>query len=150
KRRRLRRWAKWACTLAAVLALTFAMLTRFWSLQYVLCSEDRTDIRVLEIGTGLLSVTRIVVSRPLPPVPSADWGIAGCHAWHWGLQVEGPVTGLTWPWRAGICWDSRGRGGWERGVSLVYPILIAAIPALLLWHVDRRGPGPHQCAKCGY
>lgn len=44
----------------------------------------------------------------------------------------------------------RSAEGWAAGTSLLYPILLTSLPAVLLWYTDRRRPRPHACPKCSY
>ncbi len=52
-------------------------------------------------------------------------------------------------WHDGITW-LRVSSGWTVGTTLVYPVLLTAIPAALLWYADRRRFGTGLCTKCGY
>jgi hypothetical protein len=54
KRPRLRKWAKWACTLAAVLAVGLAVSTRFYSLSLEVPVNGGSDSLFVSACTGRL------------------------------------------------------------------------------------------------
>src|SRR5262245_7751668 len=135
RRRRVRRWAKWAFTLAAGLAVGVAVASRFWWVQYLSLSGDLREIRELHVGGGLLSAQRFTGARPFGPAPHADWRAGRFGAWHWGVPDETVRPGLQWDWRAGILWVRRD-DFLAAGMSLLYPVLLTTLPAALLWYTD--------------
>jgi hypothetical protein len=38
----------------------------------------------------------------------------------------------------------------QYGVVLLYPVLLTALPAALLWYADCRRSKPGACGRCGY
>lgn len=140
RRERLRRWAKWGCTLAAVLVVGLAGFSLFRSASYA--SKNGKTVWIIVIGGGLL----VFQEGDSAFVPSGrqGWLVRRAFEWSWGMNGTLAVGS------GGIIWERRGRSSLTAGVTLLYPFLLTAVPAGLLWYTDRRRFGVHACQKCGY
>jgi hypothetical protein len=148
KRPRLRKWAKWACTAAALLAAGIAIGSRFFWWRCVAFREKGTVLRMIDLGGGLLQVYDIHSEMAVQSVNEENT-LVMCPQWSWGLsgQQTGPFVGGDWRWGVYYKRDSLDL---VHGVSLLYPVVLTLIPTALLWHADRRPSGPDACKKCGY
>lgn len=146
RRRRLRNLAKWGCTVAAVLMVGLGVFSLFRTVVFLqrTSTSPEPEWSVAVIG-GRFWLQRFGVARTneFPPGISVDEPLE----WSWGFK-DG--------WRGGFLWNRvRDNHGvplpiWTAGVTLLYPFLLAAIPAGLMWFTDRRVFGAHACQKCGY
>jgi hypothetical protein len=108
-------------------------------------------VRSFWVGDGVLVVSRYTVGDPdyRDPAPGIElnlFPVAQSTGWCWGLGF-----GYDDGWHAGVMNRAIMSGnGHSFGVNFVYPILLAAIPAALLWYADRRRFGPHACGTCDY
>jgi hypothetical protein len=148
-RGRLRKWAKWACTVAAVLAVGVAAFSRFYRFYWESVSRGRArDLRIVEVQ-GLLTVSY----SPGPELSGNGWAdqviVERFSGWDWGLAGGDTSFRTGWLWHAGFVWSNE-PGGWDVGISVIYPVALTLIPAALLWYADRRRPGPRACGGCGY
>src|SRR5258705_13433352 len=103
RRRRFRKWAKWACTVAGGAAVGLAVLSGLcaWIIDHT--SSDRTGFWCVWAKDGL--VVFLKVEEPSPVlVPnrwrrSFDWS----PGWRWGTARESPGNG----WAAGVLFARR-------------------------------------------
>jgi len=149
KRPRLRKWAKWACTLVAGATVALAVLTTFWCVSFRSVSRDGDVYSVTEVRSCVLYDAWVSGLRLTAESGLRRWVVQRTGRLSWGLANPLQLTGLADKWHGGVLYDS-GPGYRFFGLSLVYPILAASMLAALLWHTDRRRFGPHQCANCGY
>jgi hypothetical protein len=149
KRRRLRKWAKCACTLAAVLAVGVAVASGFCSAMYLHVSSDRRTARSVTVVGGELWFHEMSHYDWLGLGMQEGWSTWGASPWSW--RIGG--TSTTPGWRGGIFWDRPNRVvglAWCAGVNLLYLVGLTLIPAAILWRADRRGRAPGLCGGCGY
>jgi hypothetical protein len=149
KWRRLRKWAKWACTLAAAVIVGAAVFSLFSYAIYAQVSSDGKTARIVAISGGRLGFqVRRGYDMMGTPI-SMGWSTQDPVPWSWGMTDHGTTTPK---WHGGFLWY--GPGGpvcmWGGSVTLLYPFLLTTIPAALLWYRDRRHFGPGLCPKCGY
>jgi hypothetical protein len=142
KRPRLRKWAKWACTLAAGVAVGAAVFSRFYSYRWHVVASDKSSQRATGLGEGLLWSAHLNGVMPQDATRSM---LKRAEGWRWGLASDSPGS----MWRGGLCCTRRGFGA-QIGVSVMYPVLLTVAPAALLWYADRRRSGPYACKECGY
>jgi hypothetical protein len=147
--RRLRKWAKWTCTVVAVLAVGQAVVSRFFAWDYHTSSNSGDSVWTVRIGTGQVLVIRWeeVGQRNLK-LPS-EWRGWWESYWYWGYPSEKSPYDRLFTWHAGILY-SPDPSFWVAGASVLYPVAVTLIPAALLWYADRRRFGPGLCTKCGY
>src|SRR4051812_35416081 len=137
KRPRLKRWGKWACTLAAVLMVGLAVFSRFWGITYaavftdgdvLLNAEGKAGGIIWYWQSGGIEQESAGQSRLLLTQP---------RAWLWGFHDEMVDAQIADGWHAGLWygWNSEQR---FLGASLVFPFVLFTIPAALLWYKDRR------------
>jgi hypothetical protein len=149
RRRRFRTFAKWACTLAAVVAVGLAVFSRYYTCEWEVVQPAKARSWNVAFGGGLIwFMGRSQWQRVQKPV-WFQWRMSRCHAWHWGRSGELAQAGSDMDWHAGILWSPYD-GGSDFGLSALYPVLITGAPAAVLWYVGRRRFGPGQCKKCGY
>jgi hypothetical protein len=149
KRRRLRKWAKWTCTLAAGAAVALAVFSRFarcWDSFY---TRGGNDLWTVVLGAGQLVVQRTDVGLYGMGQPSTGWHMEWAPEWRWGYSGEVLPYDPSWDWHGGILLIGT-TGERAFGLSILYPVLLASIPAALLWYRDRRRFGPGMCTNCGY
>jgi hypothetical protein len=149
RRRRIRKWAKWACTVAAVLAVGVAVVSRFRGVAYLIADSADTNCLIVGFGEGLVGFTfRGPAPADRPPGPSS-WLIGPSERWLWGLSRDLPALAPAGHGGAGVLWWNTAS---ERGflVSVLHPALVTSIPAALLWYADRRRLRPGACGGCGY
>jgi hypothetical protein len=149
RRRWLRKSAKWTCTIAAAVVVGAAVFSLFGTAHYDYVSKDGKTAHFGAVGGGmLLVVERFGFDRKSLPI-NEGWYIGRPEAWSWGMH-EGADSERVW--RAGIAWYARWGpvGEYWAGVTLLYPFLLTAVPAGLLWWKDFRRFGPGRCPKCGY
>jgi hypothetical protein len=149
RRRWLRKWAKWLCTVAALTALGVSVLSGFRRALYVWVSKDSKTLRLVQIEGGQLFLAQWngydMIGFPM----HEGWSIGRARTWSWG--ITGASNGP--PWRGGFLWDRPNAivgVAWYVGASLLYPAILTTVPAALLWYADRRRSGPYACATCGY
>jgi hypothetical protein len=149
RRRRILRWAKWACTLAAVVAVGVAVLSTLCACRYIVVSKDGRSANTFLLCAGLIEIDHV---NDWPSVSA--WAAPGLLTsrpqsghWFWGLSRESGLVGSQWG--AGTLW-SRDPSGSSVGVSLMYPFLLTVVPAALLWYANRSRIGPGICVRCGY
>jgi hypothetical protein len=149
RRRRVRTWAKWACTVAAGLAVSVAVASRWYGAVWVDIREDCDRHLDIEIRGGVIAVT-VTRIPPLPGFPGVSYLQLGR-----GPQPSFGLSSSIWSprsqsmWRAGLLHCSS-QYGWQAGATLLYPVLLTTIPAAFLWYKDRRRSGPHTCPNCNY
>lgn len=132
-RRRFRKWAKWACSLAAGVALSTLVATRWRAIGWV--SPSRT----WALGADNEAITAQWKDGPF----QGERSPSGFYAAR--SHFEG--HGLFW-------WPALRSA---RGLVIVFvpywiPLLPVA-PALFLWHAEYlalRRARPPRCRKCGY
>jgi hypothetical protein len=148
-RRRLRRIAKWTCTIAAMLVVGAAGFSVFRTAEYWYLSKDMDFIEFVALHRGRLlwRELRFVGAWGVPG--KSSWSMSESPPWSEGTIDEMSERGI---WRAGVYWKGNHPTLHERaaGVILLYPFLLAAIPAGLLWWKDLRPFRPGRCPKCGY
>jgi hypothetical protein len=149
RRRRFRTWAKWACTLAAVVAVGVAAVSVFYSGELFWAWPGGHRVVGLWFDRGLLCA---IDNRDLgaADVASSWESTPHVHAgWCWGWSAEMRMDTGEPGWRAGVMYEA-GPLFRKAGTSLLYPVLLTTIPAAFLWYKDRRPRGPHACKGCGY
>jgi hypothetical protein len=137
KRPRLRKWAKWACTLVSVALTGVAVASGFYSCSWIGLGAAYRSAGI-RTGTVFYHEFHVMGGAPVP-----GWHIDRDLGWTLGLSGTDvrSCPGIRWAWEA----------SWKAiHVSAVYPALLASLPAALLWYVDRRRFGPGRCTKCGY
>jgi hypothetical protein len=149
KRPRLRKWAKWACTIAAVLAAGLAVFSRFYKFQAFGFFRNDSVLWVVSVDRGLLYAGMVVGVRPVDVASLKRWKVARYSGWYWGTKGDTRYASPRSTWNGGVLW-SRDASGWGAGVSVLYPLLATTIPASFLWYTDRRRPRAGHCAKCNY
>jgi hypothetical protein len=148
-RRRLRKWAKWACTVAAMLAVGVAVFSRFSMLGYGSVSNTgNTCWSVWAYHGQTFALSADHSGEPSGSTPTA-WREGLSSGWWWGYSGEEGRIQAKAPGYAGLVFGASDKV-WLVGVSLLYPVALTLIPAALLWYRDRRGTGRHACKKCGY
>src|ERR1043166_6728098 len=88
RRRRFRTWAKWACTLAAGLCVTAAVVSGFWLVEYANLSRDGNTVWWVGVRGGMVVVER---QSNLLEYGGGVWGgwiARRSHYWTWGLPSE--------------------------------------------------------------
>jgi hypothetical protein len=149
RRRRFRTGAKWACTATAFLAVGLAALSRFYAIARVKdIGEDATRLTI-EARHGLFCAKHFTPARSLVPPSATRWTFARSPGWDWGFSRSAATGGILDDWRGGLLLV-RVKDQWAVGTSVVYPAVLACIPAVLLWSAERRRLLPHRCGKCGY
>jgi hypothetical protein len=149
RRRWIRKSAKWTCTIAAMLVAGAGVFCLFGTASFVYVSKGGVDHGIVEVGGGYLTVAASfgyeVLGGPIHEGLEIDTPVA----WSWGMYDEAGSTRMS---RGGISWHASSGPIGERwaGVTLLYPFLLTALPAGLLWWKDRHGFGPGRCRKCGY
>src|SRR6516164_6905333 len=109
RRRRLLRWAQWACTLAAVLAVGVAVASRFWRCEFYTSEPGHW---ALVERQGLLSVSYTSFAQP----GRGLWIVERFPGWDWGLADEVPRVRYSPDWHGGVRgW--RGTNGWSIGTN---------------------------------
>jgi hypothetical protein len=149
KRPRVRKWAKWACTVAAVVAVTVASLSAFLSCTRVVSRSKPRLFRSIALKGGLLWVSESDGWGWEVPTTDSGWIVRCVRGWNWGLAGEPLPMGTPGPWRAGVA-RYKTSDEWHAGVSLMYPVILTVIPVGLLWWADRRCVRPGRCSGCGY
>jgi hypothetical protein len=149
RRRRVRTWAKWACTLAAVLCVGAAMLNGLGIRRVGSCRND-TAMWIVEARNGVAyaAVLDGVDPRDFPRNVGKTW-IERLVGWGLGIERGSAASDDVPTWHAGVLYG-RGAFGWVVGVDVVHPLLLAAGLAAFLWYKDRPPRGPHACKGCGY
>jgi hypothetical protein len=149
RRRWLRKSAKWTCTIAAAMVVGAAVFSLFRSAYFGYVLKDGSTAIQVELTGGSLRILAIRYYDLMARVNDEGWRISNPSTWRWGMN---PPAGTDSRWRGSVGWDN----GWWPGaplfadVTLLYPFLLAAIPAGLLWWKDLRRFGPGRCPKCGY
>jgi len=149
RRRGFRKWAKWACTMMCGDAIGLALLTRFFRLRAFGFCRDDTAMWCVYANNGLVygGVLNGFGPGDFPTV--SRFSVERSSGWMWGVSAENGVWAEPPYWHAGVS-GGRNRIGWEAGTSVLYPVILSAACAGVLWYADLR-PGPaHQCRRCGY
>jgi hypothetical protein len=149
KRPRLRKWAKWACTVAAGAAVALAVFSKYYKCRYAITSNSGDTWRSTGVAGGLIWATQSDGWRRTPSPPPLGWEMGPADRWYWGLAGEMNPPGAVWDWHAGVCY-ARVAAFRMFGVSVLYPLALTLIPAGLLWYADRRRLRPGLCGGCGY
>jgi hypothetical protein len=149
KRPRLRKWAKWACTLGAVVAVGVAAFSGFYSCSYGCVRKKGLSLRWVWLGAGQVGAwdESIPLGMSFPQEPR--WKVVQRIRWRWGFKEVPGLPGSDADWHAGVLYGRSPHGNFY-GVNLAYPVLLTTIPAALLWYADRRRFGPGACGGCGY
>jgi hypothetical protein len=148
RRRRFRKWAKWACTLVVVLAAGLAVFSRFYKFQvFGFCRND-TALWSVSVTRGLLHTGVVAGVTPADVGPQQRWRLERYPGWDWGTNGEARYTSAA-TWTGGVLWGSD-TSGWGAGVSVLYPVIAATVSSSLLWFADRRRSRTGLCSKCGY
>src|ERR1051326_5738788 len=108
KRRRLKTWAKWACTAAAGLCIAAAVVSRFWIVEYIWYTPGRAGIREGAFGEGLFSGLREDDWVRSLAGPKPGWAVGRVHGWNWGTAAEAAPLGGGARGGAGLLWLSYG------------------------------------------
>src|SRR5436190_638693 len=149
KRPRLKKWAKWTCTLAAGAAVALAVVSRFDCWVFSVKSNSGRKSWSLGILSGRAWLAR--VDNVSTDDQEAKWGWRAWRYddWCWGYAGEdNPHVGFG-KWHAGVLY-APGEWGFVAGASMLYPVALTLIPAALLWYADRRRARPGLCGGCGY
>src|SRR5436190_21066945 len=101
KRPRLRKWAKWACTTAAMLCISVAVASRFWKVGYARCADGRMGYRGVGFGAGLLTV---LWNGDPQPLLQLGWVVEPAYTWYWGTAPEAARLGIRVQASAGVWW----------------------------------------------
>ena len=149
KRPRLRKWAKWTCTLAAGACVALAVFSRFYAWQYSTTSASGDTWWQVGVSSGQVVALRIDGTRSIHVARSLGWHVWRLPRWYWGYAGEVSPEGPILTWHAGVLYaaDPRDR---LAGASVLYPVALTLIPAALLWYADRRRCKPGACGGCGY
>src|ERR1043165_1747477 len=99
KRRRLKTWAKWACTVAAGVCIAAAVVSRFWIVEYTWYAHSGTRYRLVGFGGGLFWVLWGDDFRRYDVALEPGWVVGRADSWYWGTAAEAASAG------------SRSRGG---------------------------------------
>jgi hypothetical protein len=142
--RRGRRLCRWGCTAIAVVSLGVLAASKFWVVVWAR-PIGTGELGILYLGAGVFKS-----ARGWPSVaPSAhEWRLGRAEGWNWGWSGGNPA------WRYGVL---RGKSTWggdrHFGFSLMYPVVIAVLPAVALWGMElrnRRRARAGVCRACGY
>src|SRR4051812_35338275 len=98
KRPRLKKWAKWACTLAAVVCVGLAALSGFYSFGARATSADGLRCWGVGLQQGCLYVTAAQWLGPYGYKPRLQWDWAPSMGWQWGFEKSLRENG----WIAGV------------------------------------------------
>src|SRR5438552_233747 len=102
KRPRLKKWAKWACTLAAGVSLALALFSRFCSCGYGATSNHGRTFWFAGVDGGLLSAVEVDLSGSVNRSTGGEWKVARAAPWRWGCEDEASPSGWWWSWYAGL------------------------------------------------
>src|SRR4051812_28961393 len=148
KRPRLSRWAKWACTLAAISLVSITVLTQWWDI-YWNSPIRGTEQWQVELAGGRFWVVHILSWKPI----AQGWRVLPSQeSWHWGW-TDPPDMPPNAHWRCGfLYWKLPGvLNHFE--MTLLYPLLVAVVAAGMLWRTDLRANQRERqgvCRSCGY
>src|SRR4051794_33035365 len=123
KRPRLKKWAKWTCTLAAGAA---AGLAGFSGLYVVTSSSYNSwthEYRHCALGGGALWVYWADCPSAPTTFVGEGWSIERRAPWTWNFWLLTPVARPTPRGRWGLDFELF-NPGFEAGISLLYPILL--------------------------
>jgi hypothetical protein len=143
-RRRLRKWAKWAFTLAAAAAAGLAIFSGLYWSRWTTVLNQASTLRFVRLSAGLLTIEEIDDKSVAGSAVWAPWQKEWSPAWDWGLSWN-----ATPPWYLGVLYK-RSAAYRGYGMSMVYPVVLTCLPAALLWYTDPPRFGPGRCHKCGY
>jgi hypothetical protein len=147
--RRLRKWAKWTCTLAAGAAVALAVFSRFYRCGYGATTNSGSTVWHVRVDSGQMLAVRIG-GLPNGPLPMPlGWKMWWSPHWYWGYWGEETPYAVEFAWHAGVRYEAHPYG-WTFGVSVLHPVALTLIAAALLWYADRRRRGPGSCGGCGY
>ena len=128
RRRRFTRWAKWACTLAAVLCVGAGVVSYFFEFGFY--AQYSYSSTLATWGCLHVCVDRRPSAPPFWCGVRCGWGHASYANLLWLPRL------VSNPGYNALAW-----------VPFWIPAVCLAIPAAFLW---RRRFGPGHCAKCGY
>ena len=148
KRARLTKWAKWGCTVTAMLAMGLAVFSGFYRFRVFRFCRNDTALWTVSIHRGLLRMGMVGGVSPADVGRFSLLKLERNSGWDWGTNGEAWATASA-TWNGGVLWGSDA-SGWGAGVSVLYPVFVATIASSLLWFADRRRPRTGHCAKCGY
>src|SRR5437588_322836 len=94
KRPRLKKWAKWACTLAAVVCVGLAALSGFYTFGARTGSMDGSSYWRVNLCQGGLSVVCAHALQAPGFKPGLQWDWAPAPGWYWGF--EKPLRDKGW------------------------------------------------------
>jgi hypothetical protein len=149
KRPRLRKWAKWTCTLAAGAVVGVAVFSGFYGLSYYTTSNSGDTWWHVSVSSGKMLAGRLGGWRRSSMPPPLGWNVRWSPGWYWGYSGEESPSSKGWTWHAGVLYAPN-QHGWAVGASVLYPVVLMLVPAALLWYADRRRRGPGSCGGCGY
>jgi len=149
KRPRLRKWAKWTCTLAAGAAVVLAVGSRFYTCGGCVVSVLGNVERYARIGCGLIEFGRTEDWLFRSRQPETGWYVMRTGGWYWGYAGEVGILGELPDWRAGVLYRRDGHG-WSAGNQPPLPRRphAPADRAPLVRRPPRARPG--HCGGCGY
>jgi hypothetical protein len=149
RRRWFRKSAKWTSTIAAALVVAAAVFSLFRSVGFEYISKGSKTAWGVSVRGGQLIVGATSGYNLTLLHIHEGWEIEGPEEWKWLMYEDaGPAPA----WRGGLAWHAASGpiSDWNAGVTLLYPFLLAALPAGLLWWADCRRSRPARCAECGY
>lgn len=134
--RRLRLWVKWILAIASAIATLLWIGTIWWYLSISTAHFGSIALQKGQLSFFWFSTTR---SKPSSVTVGSSAPMGGSFQW-WFDSGTKALPGSA-------------MGYWWIAVPLWCPALGLAIPAALLWKIDRRTKrlkSPHICASCGY
>jgi hypothetical protein len=149
KRPRLRKWAKWMCTLAAGAIVTLAVFSRFYAWRYSTTGNPVDTRWTLAVFSGQAWLARVDRAPVDDAQTELGWSVWRYDDWCWGYAGEDNPYTRTGTWHAGVLYTAIARG-FLAGASVLYPVALTLIPAAILWYADHRRRRPGLCGSCGY
>jgi hypothetical protein len=149
RRGRFGTWAKWACTLAAVVAVGVAVASGVRSCGVHFGSMSGRWGCSVQAERGTLVLLIMGDQAPVGRQRRLYLDCETAKEWRWGTEEDMRFLG----WVGGV-WarhaESPPLSVWYLGTTVLYPVLLTTIPAAFLWYKDRPPRGPHACKGCGY
>src|SRR4051812_37918089 len=106
RRPRLRKWAKWACTLAAAMALGVAVFSGLYRLEAVIAPPEEFPLWRIRVEEGevLLQREKTTAFNVESDEMMPDWQVKRHVGWRWGLRGPDNVRSRG-DWHAGVLWS---------------------------------------------